>query len=119
MQHIERELKMRYFFVSTLVTLLYVLKTHAVELESEEVVHAAAHVGASYLIANATGAICKKIGGGRTTCSIVGASVALAAGATKEYLDRKNGANSSNTIRSMGQNTVGVGLGILFLNVAW
>lgn len=91
----------------------------AIDIESEAMVHAAAHVGVSYALTDAVSSVCKKLDGSRVTCSVVGATVALAAGGAKELLDRKRGADNKNTARSMTQNLLGVGLGLVMVNVAW
>lgn len=104
----------------TLIALSFLVSTQvqALDIESEEMVHAAAHFGVSYAITHGTTVTCKKLfNGSKTTCSIAGAAIALSAGAAKEYLDHKKGAKANNHMRSMLQNTAGVGAALFFIHI--
>lgn len=91
------------------VLLLLLIATSTVEAgeDAEELLHGAAHVGASYSITHGTQVICERLTKiGPQGCLAIGIATAVAAGVTKEIIDG-NG-KGQNHAKGMTYNAVGI-----------
>lgn len=83
-------------------------------IESEDVVHATAHIGASYGITHVTEVVCHKVlKGHKTLCTVAGVATALTAGAIKEKMDGKG----DNHTKGMLENLAGTGIAALVITI--
>lgn len=108
-----------YFTVQLVLLACFMLETSSgVELDSEDVLHASSHIGASYLITHATEVICTKIAGKehKLTCTVTGAIVAASAGIAKEVLLDKGESSRRHAI-GYAEDLTGIGLAVTFITI--
>lgn len=86
--------------------------------ESDDLPHAAAHIGISYAITHAVHVACRKLtSASKPTCTVIGAGTALATGAVKEAIDAKNGSSVKRNLEGLMQDTTGIGLAVFVISV--
>jgi len=85
-------------------------------LSDEDLLHGAAHTGASYTITHLTHVVCKEIAkGSKLTCTLVAVGTSTAAGVAKEIYDGPK----NNHTKAYVANAVGIGLATVTIIITW
>jgi hypothetical protein len=89
-------------------------------LDSEQALHATAHIGASYLITHAGSSTCNLITQNRhkTLCLLSGVVMAASAGTMKEVVLDKGETNNRHML-GYAENATGIGAAVTFLSFVW
>lgn len=107
---------MKYVLVSMALMLQPVFADDS--LNGEDLLHASAHIGTTYLITHATEVVCKKIAGKehKLACTLVGVGAAVAASVVKETV-MDSGESNHRHLVGYGEDLIGIGAAVTLISI--